>query len=175
MVRIVCEGKSDKTFLKLLLTHLNINFSDDNFIVMGCKSYLLNNKYKTLAKQVEIGKVSKLLFILDADNDFSATEISIKTTIEDLNFTNISDFLIMCNPQTKDGYLESLVLSTIPSDHKECIEIFLECSESENKDNDKHIINSIYNIHYPNRGYNFEDENFKPLINKLKILFHKDV
>ena len=175
MVRIVCEGKSDKIFLKLLLDYLKINVSDNNFITMGSKTYLLNSedeKYEILIKQIEIGKISKLLFLLDADSNFTATEISVQETIQELGFTDISEYIVICNPQTKEGYLESLILETIPEEHKKCIESFLECSKTIR--NDKHIVKSLYKEYYPSHGYNFEHENFKPLIDKLKKLFNKE-
>ena len=170
MVRVVCEGKSDKDFLKLFLEYLKIHFTDNNFMPMGSKTYLLNQeKYETLTKQVEAGKILKLLFILDADKDFKGTETAIKKLQKDLNIINISDYLIMCNSETKKGYLESLILETLPDEHKKCINSFLECSEA--KRNAKHIVKSMYKQYYPDKGYNFEHENFKPLKDKLKQLF----
>jgi hypothetical protein len=175
MVRIVCEGKSDKDFLKLFLEHLEINITDNNFIPMGSKTYLLNKdhkKYKMPIKQIEAGKVSKLLFILDADEDFETTTTAIEKLLKDLNIIDISDYLIMCNSKTKKGYLESLILETIPDEHKKCIDTFLDCSESTK--NDKYIVKSMYKQYYPKKGYNFEDDNFKPLKNKLIKLFNKE-
>jgi hypothetical protein len=170
MVRIVCEGKSDKDFLKLFLEHLQIPFTDNNFIPMGSKTYLLNQeKYETLTKQVEAGKILKLLFILDADEDFKKAKTDIEKLLKDLNITDISEYLIMCNSKTKQGYLESLILETIPDEHKKCIDSFLDCSRSTKKD--KEIVQNIYKQHYPNKGYNFEDDNFQPLKEKLTDLF----
>jgi hypothetical protein len=175
VVRIVCEGKSDKDFLKLFLEHLEIPFTDNNFIPMGSKTYLLNKdnkKYKTLTNQVQVKKVSKLLFVLDSDEDFEASKTAIEKLQEDLNIIDISDYLIMCNSKTKKGYLESLILETIPDEHKKCIDSFLDCSESTK--NDKYIVKSMYEQYYPKKGYNFEDDKFQPLKTKLKKLFNKE-
>jgi hypothetical protein len=170
MVRIVCEGKSDKTFLALFLNHLKIPFTDSNFIPMGSKTYLLNQaNYETLTKQVKAGKISKLLFILDADKDFETTKADVEKLQEDLNIIDISDYLIMCNSETKKGCLESLILDSLPDEHKKCINSFLKCSGSEK--NDKYIVKSMYKQYYPSKGYNFEHENFKPLKDKLIQLF----
>ena len=170
MVRIVCEGKSDKEFLKLFLEHLKIPFTDNNFKPMRSKTYLLNQeRYGTLTKQVKAGKISKLLFILDADKDFEATKADVEKLQEDLNIIDISDYLIMCDSKTEQGYLESLILETLPDEHKKCINSFLDCSGA--KRNAKHIVKSMYEQYYPDKGYNFEHKNFKPLKDKLKQLF----
>lgn len=185
MVRIVCEGSGDRKLLKLLLTHLKIDFTDDNFERMSGKSYLLDNtnkKYKMLKQQVEIQKISKLLFVLDSDyieNDklyggYENSERSVQKLIADLSLESISDFFISCNPDTKEGYIESLVLTTIPREHRECIETFLNCSEPRDRKEDKFIVQTVYEKYYPNSGYNFEHENFKPLIDKLRKLFGEE-
>ena len=185
MVRIVCEGSGDRKFLKLLLKHLGIDSSDNNFEKMNGKSFLLDNsdsRYEKLQEQIDIGKIEKLLFILDADcieNDaknggYDNSEKAIVKLIEDLAIKDLSDYFISCNPETKIGYIESLVLSTIPKEHKECIETFLKCTEPKDRKEDKFIIQTIYSQYYPNSGYNFEHENFKPLIITLKKLFKKE-
>jgi hypothetical protein len=170
MVRIVCEGKSDKSFLTLFLNHLKIPFTDSNFIPMGSKTYLLNQeRFGTLTKQVKAGKISKLLFILDADKDFGATKADVEKLQENLNIIDISDYLIMCDSKTEQGYLESLILETLPDEHKKCINSFLDCSGA--KRNAKHIVKSMYEQYYPDKGYNFEHESFNSLHDKLMQLF----
>ena len=42
MVRVVVEGKSDRNFLKNFISYLGFDCSDDDFIVMGNKSNLLD-------------------------------------------------------------------------------------------------------------------------------------
>jgi hypothetical protein len=140
---------------------------------MGSKTHLLDKNHtkyqKTLINHIEVGKVSKLLFILDADENFKVTETAIKNRQEDLNIIIIADNLKMCNCETKKGYLESLILETLPDEHKKCIDSFLECSGS-TKD-DKHIVKSMYEQYYPDKGYNFEHESFNLLHDKLMQLF----
>jgi len=58
-----------------------------------------------------------------------------------------------------------LILETILEKHKNCIESIR---------NDKHIVKLIYKEYYPGHSYNFEHENFKPLIAKLQKLFDKE-
>ena len=70
MVKIICEGKTDKNKIGELLEFLNIPYSDDNFIVMGNKSnfFKLNSsEYKTLLQLIKVDKIEKVLFIIDAD------------------------------------------------------------------------------------------------------------
>ncbi len=178
---VVVEGKSDKTFIESLLTSLNITFSDDNFIVMGNKSNLLNNKekkYKTLKNSIESGKISSnILFILDADYlssnmGYEHTQKAIENTREELGFKKFAKYFISCHPQSKEGYLESLILSTIDDEQNKCIKNVLECAEIEKK-NDKDIFNKVYRYYYPNSAINLEHNNFKTLRNELKDLFKK--
>ncbi len=80
------------------------------------------------------------------------------------------EIYIVCDPATEEGYLESLILSTIPDEHKECINSFLNCSNFSSKENHKAILNQIYKMGYPNVPYNFSHPNFDNLKNKLKAL-----
>lgn len=178
---IVVEGKSDKTFLKALLTFLEIEFNDNNFVVMTNKSNLLNSshqKYITLQKSIDSGKISSnILFLVDADyvetgSGYIKTEKDITQTISSLNFTSFADYLVMCAPIRREGYLESLILSTLSNEEEECIKKALECAEIE-KQHDKDIFNKVYKYYYPNRAINFKHKNFKPLIAKINKLFDK--
>ncbi|MDO8261063.1 MAG: hypothetical protein Q7T50_06245, partial [Candidatus Magasanikbacteria bacterium] len=90
----------------------------------------------------------------------------------ELSLSGLSDIYVTCNPNTKDGYLESLILSSIPKKQKECIETFLNCSEFKSKDNHKSILNQIYKIAYPNAPYDFSHKNFDELKQKLQNLFN---
>lgn len=77
----------------------------------------------------------------------------------------------MCDPNTKNGTMESLILSTIEAERRVCIENFLICSEFKSKENHKAILNQIYNMAYPNAPYDFSHSHFDELKNKLKWLF----
>jgi len=97
----------------------------------------------------------------------------LQNIINKLKFADYSDIYITCDPKTKDGYLESLILSTIPEEHKKCIKKFLCCSEFKSKDNHKSILNQIYKIAYPQKPYDFSHENFNSLKQKLTNLFNE--
>jgi hypothetical protein len=88
-----------------------------------------------------------------------------------LGFQEISQIYIMCDPNTNEGYLESFILSAIPSEQRNCIESFLTCSQFKSKESHKAIINQIYKIAYPNYPCDFTHKHFEPLKATLKSLF----
>ena len=183
---IVVEGKSDKALIELLIEKtkiLDINRIDINrieFYIMGGKSNLLNHKhqnYKELSQKFETGKITKALFILDADSIVSdkqsggeKTTGAISETLRKLKLDQNSDFYISCNPETKEGCLESLLLSTIPPKQSDCIQTFLTCSDFRSKDNSKVILNQIYRKAYPDEPCYFSHKNFRVLKEKLTAL-----
>lgn len=180
-VAICCEGKSDKLFLSDLMQHLKLPLNMAEFFMMGGKSFFFqtNNKnYIDLLQKTSDGEIGKVLFVLDADDitgnavcgGYENTEAEMQKTIKKLDIANISDTYITCDG-TKCGYLESLILSTIPDDRKKCIEDFLSCSEFESKENHKAILNQIYKAGYPNAPFDLEHPNFDELKEKLKNLF----
>jgi hypothetical protein len=77
----------------------------------------------------------------------------------------------MCDPETKVGYLESLILSTIEQEQRNCIQCFLSCSQFESKENHKAILNQIYKLAYPNAPYDFSHSYFNDLKTQLTQLF----
>jgi hypothetical protein len=185
-VAILHEGNSqntnDNNLLKLLIETLNLDLKNINFIGMGTKSNFFkehNENYKLLKNEIEREEVGKVLFVVDADyeaNDnvyggYQNTQKKLNETIAKLGLENISDTYITCNPITQDGYLESLILSSIPEKQKECIETFLVCSEFKSKENHKAILNQIYKIAYPDKPFNFAHSHFNDLKTKLTHLF----
>ena len=185
-VAILHEGNSKKTndneLLKLLIENLGHDIDKVEFFGFGTKSNFFkadNSKYKRIKLQIEEESISKVLFVVDADyevNDITFgslknTEIELKRMIESLSLSDIADIYVTCDPQTKDGYLESLILSTIPEKQKKCIETFLDCSEFKSKENHKSILNEIYKKAYPNAPYDFTHTNFNELKEKLQNLF----
>lgn len=179
---IFCEGKTDISFLEKLIDHLKLDKNYIRFYIMGNKNnfFAANHiKYLNLKLEIENNTLEKLLFIVDADdikNDvvyggFENTQNALSNTIADLGFQDISQTYIMCDPNTKSGYLESFILSTIPEQQRSCIERFLECSQFKSKENHKAILNQIYNIAYPNAPYNFAHPHFDELKEKLRDLF----
>lgn len=182
-VAIVCEGKGDKEFFEKLAIHLEIDVTKlFSFYIFGGKSFVLDathKKYKDLKNEIDNDQIDKILFVVDSDsekshpthNGYENTQIALNSIIEHLGFTAISHTYIMCDPITKKGYLESLILSTIPPQQKKCIECFLTCSEFKSKENHKAILNNIYKLAYPNAPFDFKHENFDTLKTKLKNLF----
>jgi hypothetical protein len=182
MVKIVCEGKTDKKKIKEILEFLQIKYTDDNFIVAGNKPNLLNKdlvEYKILKQQIDNEIVQKILFLVDVDfekNDktygYKNTEIRINKLRNDLEVEEISDYYLLCDPEIKEGYLESLLLSTISNEVKECFEQLIECKELNAKYTHKNILEEFYRISRPNSPYNFTHPNFKDLKQKLTNLFN---
>ena len=187
-VAILHEGNSKKTndneLLKLLIEDLNLDLDRVEFFGFGYKSNFFkhdNTKYRELKLQIKEEAISRVLFVVDADyevNDkiyggFDNTNNELEKIIKSLKILDIADIYITCDPQTKDGYLESFILSTIPQEQKDCIESFLKCSEFKSKENHKSILNEIYKRAYPNSPYDFSHENFNELKQKLQNLFSK--
>lgn len=182
-VAILCEGKSDKEFLELLLDNLSIEKDSCVFYILGNKSNFFkkdNTKYTELLEDIELEKITKTLFVIDADNiendsnygGYDNTERELQNIIKELGLNNC-DIFIMCDPQTRIGYLESLILSTISPEQKQCIDDFLSCSEFKSKDNHKAILHQIYKQAYPQYPYDFSHSNFEILKQKLQDLFNE--
>jgi hypothetical protein len=187
-VAILHEGNAKKTndneLLKLLIEDLGYDIEKVEFFGFGAKSNFFkseNTKYERLKLQIEEESISKILFVIDADyeaNDktcggFENTKSELSKIIADLSLSEISDVYVTCDPNTKDGYLESLILSSIPKEQKECIETFLKCSEFKSKTHDKSILNEIYKKAYPHAPYDFSHPNFDELKQKLQNLFNE--
>lgn len=181
------EGKdskksADNKLIRLLIKHLDLDAKQVQFYPMRSKSNFFEKeslKYEELLLRIETEQISKALFILDADfikNDekyggYENTLQEISTILNALGIAEISDTYISCDPATKEGYLESLILSTIPDEQRKCIEQFLACSDFKSKDNAKAILNQIYKQAYPNAPYDFSHANFDELKEKLSTLF----
>lgn len=185
-VALLHEGNTQKTndneLLKLLIQDLGLDLNRVEFFGFGVKSNFFkidNPKYERLKLQIEEEAISRVLFVIDADYEttdikyggFDNTKNELEKIINDLDLSEIADIYVTCNPQTKDGYLESLILSSIPKKQKECIESFLDCSEFKSKENHKSILNEIYKKAYPKAPYDFTHKNFDELKQKLQNLF----
>lgn len=189
-IYILHEGNAKKTndnkLIKLLIEHLKIQYPEMNvekieFHGMGSKSNFFKPEcYPPLLLQgVKTNQIEKLLFVIDADyqkNDdvhggFKNTHKELTKIIQKLEIEEVSCIYVTCNPTTEDGYLESLILSTIPEQQRKCIECFLTCSEFKSKENHKAILNDIYNLAYPNAPFDFAHSHFDTLKTELKNLF----
>ena len=188
MVKVVIlhEGNAkntqDNNLLKLLFNELKLDINRVKFMGVGSKSNFFkkdNYNYQELLNDIDIEVVERVLFVVDADyeqNDskyggYQNTKIELEKIIRELGLEEYSDTYITCDPNEKCGYLESLILSTIPQKEKECIETFLECSDFKSKENHKAILNQIYKTAYPNAPFDFSHQNFNELKQKLKNLF----
>lgn len=185
-VAILHEGNAKKTndnlLLKLLIENLALESDKVEFFGVGAKSNFFKkatNSYRLLLSRMDEGEISKVLFVVDADyekNDqkyggYKNTNDSLVNIISDLNLTSCADIYITCDPKNKEGYLESFILSTIPHEHKICIENFLSCSDFKSKENHKSILNHLYKIAYPNTPFDLSHKHFNELKQKLKKLF----
>ena len=184
-VAILHEGNSKKThdneLLKLLLADLSLPLTEVKFMGMGAKSNFFNtndDNYKELQLDINRKAIKQILFVIDADyekNDsiyggFENTKMELEKIVKELNLEENSNIYITCDPDEKCGYLESLILSTIPKEQKECINTFLECSNFKSKENHKAILNQIYKTAYPKAPFDFTHKNFDALKQKLKNL-----
>lgn len=182
---ILHEGNAKKTndneLLRLLIKDMGLNIDQVEFFGFGAKSNFFKaefNRYKVLKQRIQEEEIDKILFVVDADykqNDkkyggYKNTEIALKQVIDDLKLTDCTDFYITCDPKTKDGYLESFILSTIPDTRRACIEQFLQCSNFKSKKNHKSILNQVYKMAYPEPPFYFSHKNFIPLKQKIKDL-----
>jgi len=174
------KKSADNKLIRLLMTHLKLDLNLVDFRGMGAKSnFFKAEKYGLLKQAVETDQVKKMLFIVDADDEkndatyggFLNTENELNRMIAQMGFDAVSEIFIVCDPATKTGYLESLVLSTIPIQHRNCIASFLACSQFKSKENHKAILNQIYKTAYPDAPYDFSHANFDDLKAKLTGLF----
>ena len=181
MVAIVVEGKRDVTFFKNYITHyLKIEKNQYKIIKTDGKSILLNSsceKYKGLCEDLDTNRVQKVLFVIDSDNTIDNPDIggytnscsSIGQLFSSLDINSYSDYFIACNPETQEGNIEDLVVSTLTKTQEKCIKSFLKCSKLENDDGKRLL--GIYNYGYPEEPYDFTHSNFNELKQKLQTLF----
>lgn len=180
-VAIFVEGKTDKNFIGLLLDEMGLDKDKVKFFILGSKSNFFkpeSNQYKELLVDIEQEIIEKVLFVLDADEvennekygGYANTEKELTNTIRALGIKD-SDVYIMCDLTDKTGCLESLILSSISVEQKQCIDNFLSCSEFKDKESHKAILYKIYKIAYPQAPYDFSHKNFEPLKGKFKQLF----
>ena len=192
-VAILHEGNAGKSEDNWLLKALTETLSGEDPTLfnwnrvecygMGGKSNFFKQNYTTyrsLLPLIETDQISKVLFVMDADNEkndatyggYENTFAAWQTFVTDtLKIESISDLYIACDPIMKTGYVESLLLSTLDNDKKICIETFLNCSDFKAKGNDKAILNQIYKTAYPTAPYDLQHPHFGELKQKLRTLF----
>ena len=185
-VAIFHEGNAKKThdneLLQLLIEELSLPLENVKFVGMGTKSNFFkqdNDNYKELLLDIRRKAIQKALLVVDADypeNDSiyggaESTQRELEKILIELNLNEKVDIYVTCDPIEQNGYLESLILSTIPESDKNCIEDFLDCSDFKSKENHKAILNQIYKIAYPKAPFDFNHPNFNTLKTKLQTLF----
>ncbi len=167
-IAIICEGKNDQEFLGEFIDFLGFNINQVDFYIFGGKSFIFNSDHPKYQKGllVELEGIDKILFVVDADyedNAFDKTQKDLDQVIDTLELGKLSQTYIMCDPKTKKGYLESLILSTLEPEQKKCIECFLTCTGWKPEKGDKTVYHRLYKTGYPNPQHNFKHKNFKKL------------
>ena len=182
-VLIICEGGDDvgllNRYIKEYLEYAKTTFQIEP---MCSKSFLLDaghSSYSKIKAQVETRQYSKVLFVFDSDfaqNDAQSggyinSEIKIRSLIQQLGFKGIADYYICCDPITKNGNLEHLLLSSVEQDKRSCIENFIDCIQGMNAESNKKIIFAAYQTIFKEAPYNFDHPNFDELKQKIAWLF----
>ncbi len=178
-MRIFCEGKDDKQFLIQLLRHLDtegkLNSKPEytKYIKsFGGKTKLLKDEnYSAESKQIESGKIKKVLFIFDADfeednkthNGLEKSEQCIENLIQELSWDVETDYYIF------DRNLDDFIIYTL--ENKTELEACETCFNLKEVNKNRKILTCIYNKLYPKQPYDFSHENFTPLKQKLINLF----
>ena len=173
MVGIVIESaqaaNSEKNYIiRFLEKWFDIDLDMIRFYQMRGKSELLkkdNPNYKIIAQE----KLKRVLFILDADDNYEKTQKDIENLIVDLHINTKMDYFISCNPNTKKGAIEDLLLSAVQNEKlKDCYEQFSFCIDNI-KYNPKTLYKKMCDIE-KGSPVNFEHKNLQELKNKLKWL-----
>jgi len=182
---ILCEGGDDIGFLNLMIKFLNIS---KNKIIIQKLDYKSNffkleiYKDKNILSKISTGQYDKLLLIFDSDysnNDtkyggFENSIVEIQKIIEkiknEIGFDFHIDYYIMCDPITKDGNLEHLIISTLSEEKQKCVNNLLKCIQPHNNNGDKKIVLSSYKTIFDEPNYNFPHINFENLIQKINNL-----
>lgn len=174
---ILCEGKQDEKFLNLFCkTYLELESKIFSVKRLGNKSnFFKEESYTQIKQQVQTGMFDKVLFVLDSDFEesdavkggYANTETFIKEMIAKLGFEELADYYISCDPSTTNGNLEHLILSTMDSAKKECVESFIECIDGKEAHDNKKIVLTGYQAIFKEAPYNFDHAHFEELKNKI--------
>ena len=188
-LRIFVEGNDDKNFIVSLLNDLkkykkldiqdSLNFN--NYIeVMGSKSKLLDNnhiKYKRVLEKIGF-EIKKVLFIFDCDfklDDKNCNGMKKSDECFDELIKNL-DWNIKIEKSKHlhifDKNLDYFLVETI--NKKECYEHFdelVQCLKVEKSKPNKKPIANLYRDLYPYPQFDFKDNRFQPLKDKLIDLF----
>ncbi|MFK5971029.1 MAG: hypothetical protein QM487_13055 [Candidatus Marithrix sp.] len=182
MVKIIVEETDDKNLLMALLRDLNLGDKSklpSYFEIMGGKSPLLDfeqRKYNKLNGQIELNKITKVLFIFDCDLEeddkkcggIEKSEQCFNRLKEKLNWNIDIDYYIF------NRNLDYFLVDTItPETRQQCFTDFEECIDLKKiKPNRKPIAN-LYRDLYPQNPYDFSHKKFNTLKQKLINLFNE--
>lgn len=177
---ILCEGSQDVKFLSLFCKNfLKLNMKTINIKQLGNKSaFFKEESYTQIKQQIKNGMFEKILFILDSDfekNDnvyggYKNTEEKIKDMIKTLDIEDKSEYFISCDPDTQNGNLEHLILSTLPNTKKDCIKTLIDCIKDIDSDENKKIVITGYETIFKEAPYNFNHAHFEELKTKIMEL-----
>jgi len=186
VVRIFVEGIDDEKFIIKLLNDLKSSnkievckgFNFGSVINrLGGKKKLLDAthlKYEQVSTLIEIGEIKKALFIFDCDfekddkncNGMEKSQKCFDNLLVNLNWNIATDVYIF------NKNLDYFLVETI--NKKECYEHFdklVECLDVENLKPNKKPIANLYRDLYPYPQFDFKDDRFQPLKDKLIDLF----
>ncbi len=185
-MRILVEGVDDEKFIIKLLNDLRKSNTIDvptsfNFgsIIngFGGKKKLLDanqEKYKKITKLIEIGEVEKVLFLFDCDFEIDDNKCNGMKESQKC-FDNLKLALnwdIEMDVYIFDRNLDYFLVESIKD--KECYTHFdnlITCLEVEKLKPNKKPIANLYRDLYPYPQFDFKDERFKPIKQKLINLF----
>ena len=170
---ILCEGGNDKGFLRKFCQYLELDIKEKIDIqkVSGKSNFFKEITYSTVRQKIDRGLYSKVLFVVDSDyitNDgtyggFENSTNELLKIIKILNIEDKSKIFIACDPLTKEGNLEHLVLSTLEKEERDCILKLLDCVLEMDVHSDKKIVLSSYEAIFKESPYNLPHENFDKL------------
>jgi len=186
MVRIFVEGIDDEKFIIKLLNDLKsssdikvpkgFNFGSVINRLGGKKKLLDSNhiKYKQVFELIKIDEIKKALFIFDCDfekddkncNGMENSKKCFDTLIKELDWEIEIDVYIF------NKNLDYFLVETINT--KECYEHFdklVKCLDVEKLKPNKKPIANLYRDLYPYPQFDFKDDRFQPLKDKLIDLF----
>ena len=173
---ILCEGGNDIGFLRKFCQYLELDMKKiDIQKVSGKSNFFKEISYSTIRQKINGGLYSKVLFVVDSDyitNDgmyggFENSTNELLKMIKKLNIEDKSKVFIACDPVTREGNLEHLVLSTLGKEERDCILKLLKCVLEMNVHSDKKIVLSSYEAIFKESPYNLPHENFNLLRDSL--------
>jgi hypothetical protein len=155
------------------------------FYPLGGKGEVLKvTNYERVFSDLERGRVEgRVLILIDGDKEYIETENRVEELLkrleEDKEKRGINaefQYHINCDPTTREGAIEDLLLSAIPERLRDCYTDFLDCLEQKKEERglkrmkmgnlSKELLKRFFEIENP--PYDPSNPNLSPLISKLK-------